>query len=209
MTEARPWRCYNSRLWTKATARIGSNLIAPVENRRGRPCFDRGAVIALCLAGWLLVPQLASARIYQWHNPNSGAVHLSAAPPGWYRNSGAGPRVRVYASDGKLIDDTAIALPAAYAAKLREAAFQESARVQQAETVRRLERAAQREAARQARAERLRAQAAQTTTVANSSAAEPAPKVESVAPDKLDAKTVLQLKSIISTWDRQQAAGVR
>jgi len=163
----------------------------------------------LLLIFLLLVPMAASARLYQWHNTRSGAVHLSAAPPGWYRDAGSGPRIRVYSDDCKLIDDTAIKLPPAHAAKLRERAFQEFARVQQAETVRRLELAAKREAARLARAKRHREQLAQAAARSSSGTAEPAAKVDTPLPDKLDEKTVVRLKSIISTWDRERAANVR
>jgi len=154
----------------------------------------------------LIVPFVASARMYQWRSARSGAVHLSGSPPGWYRDAGAGPRVRVYADDGRLIDDTAIAVPAAHAAKLREKAFKEFARAQQAETVRRLELVAKREAARRARAKRREEQLAQTAA-RSSGTAEPVAKVDQPVPDKLDDTTVLRLKSIISTWDRQHAGG--
>lgn len=47
----------------------------------------------------------ASARMYQWVDPESGTTQLSGKPPAWYRSDREGPRVFVF-ENGKVIDDT-------------------------------------------------------------------------------------------------------
>ncbi len=68
------------------------------------------------------LPGVAAARMYQWADAQTGTVQLSGAPPAWYRGAQPGPRVFVF-ENGRLIDDTARALPAPEAALLRATAF--------------------------------------------------------------------------------------
>ena len=44
------------------------------------------------LAATLLVPQLATADLYRWVDPQSGSVKFSSAPPPWYETE-RGPKV--------------------------------------------------------------------------------------------------------------------
>jgi len=166
----------------------------------------RCLLAVLLLAGTLPV---AEARLYEWRNPHSGSVQLSGAPPGWYRSDAGGPRVRVY-EEGRLVDDTAIELPAAHRARLREEAFRELERRQQAEAARRLELAARREARRRELAAKRREAAARAAAREARNDAETGHVAESSAPaptqGELDAATVERLKAIISEWDSRNTA---
>ncbi len=50
-----------------------------------------------------------NARMYQWVEPDTGTTQLSGKPPAWYRSDATGPRVLVF-ENGRLIDDTAVAV---------------------------------------------------------------------------------------------------
>jgi hypothetical protein len=163
-------------------------------------------VLALALA---LASPGAGARMYQWVGAGSAAVQLSGEPPPWYRSGQGGPRVRVF-DNGNLVDDTAIALPAAQREALREAAFRESEQRQREEAVKRLEHAARQEQlqreevarleeARQAREAAPAATAARTGVAADSAVQPP------LADGTLDDATVARLKAIISEFDRRGA----
>ena len=70
----------------------------------------------------------ASARLYQWVDPETRHVYLSGSPPAWYRSGGKGPRVLVF-DNGKLVDDTGREASEEEARALREqAAVQEQGR---------------------------------------------------------------------------------
>lgn len=152
------------------------------------------------------------ARMYQWLDPSSGTVQLSGEPPGWYRDGGGGPRVRVF-DNGNLVDDTAIELPRGQREQLREAAFDEAEQRRRAEAVQRLERAARQEerrseelarleAARQQREQRERDRAAKEPS-ADQPAPEAAGQDVALPGQDLDDATVARLKAIIADFDRR------
>lgn len=158
------------------------------------------------------------ARMYQWLDPSSGTVQLSGEPPGWYRDGGGGPRVRVF-DNGNLVDDTAIELPRGQREQLREAAFDEAEQRRRAEAVQRLERAARQEerrseelarleAAREQRQQRQqREQRERDRAAKEESADQPAPEAAgqdvALSGKDLDDATVARLKAIIADFDRR------
>ena len=70
----------------------------------------------------ILASPLASARMYQWDDPDTGTPQLSGKPPYWYRGDEPGPRVFVI-DNGRVIDDTSVRVPDNQRQQLREAAF--------------------------------------------------------------------------------------
>ncbi len=134
--------------------------------------------------------------MYQWINPSSGNTQLSGNPPTWYRSpqSGGGPRVLVF-ERGKVIDDTAIAVPEGTRDELRSQAFQARESTHAATTA--LEVSAEEEA---------------ETVAADSTAAEAGTSERDAVVRKsasgelteMDADTVGRLKDIISAWDRMK-----
>jgi hypothetical protein len=76
-------------------------------------------LIALVVA---LAAAPASARVYQWVDPDSGNVYLSGSPPAWYRSGARGPRVLVF-ERGKVVDDTGRETSEEEAIALREEAL--------------------------------------------------------------------------------------
>lgn len=70
----------------------------------------------------LLLVLPASARMYQWTDPDSGRTHLSGHAPPWYRGAGDGPRVFVF-ERGRLVDDTARQVSPETRRQLREQAL--------------------------------------------------------------------------------------
>ena len=75
---------------------------------------------------WLLVltalvlAMSAQARMYQWVSPRSGTTQMSSTPPSWYRNGEPeAPRVLVF-ENGRLLDDTSIAMPRDRDQKMRQ-----------------------------------------------------------------------------------------
>jgi hypothetical protein len=148
----------------------------------------------------LLVSTAAAARMYQWQDPDSKSIQFSGEPPAWYRNSAAGPRVRVFV-DGKLVDDTTIRLSPEDDQSMRDIAFRAVREEQQLEAIKRLERTARREDRRreQARREALRAQAKTEAVETTEVLPEALPEV---LPESLDAEMIARLKSIISAYDR-------
>lgn len=87
------------------------------------PSVFRTAAILVPLLLWLAAPaSLAETRMYQWVDPVTGTTHLSGRPPAWYRAGDGGPRTFVF-EDGRLVDDTARALPEDARRALRERAF--------------------------------------------------------------------------------------
>ncbi len=151
----------------------------------------------------------AHARMYQWLDAASGNVRLSGEPPSWYRNGERGPRVLVF-EDGRLVDDTAVALPPEQQKAYREAAFLEVDLRREKDAVKKLERAALREARRREEAKRqlsaeLNSQSkAEEKSAANSETPQSATLPSSAA--ELDGSMVDQLKALISAWDQQNGA---
>ncbi len=92
--------------------------------RKPRCLSRRHAGLACALL--LVCSAAASARMYQWADPQTGTVQLSGSPPSWYRGTQPGPRVFVF-ENGRLIDDTARVVPAEQAVLLRATAFGEPA----------------------------------------------------------------------------------
>ena len=82
-----------------------------------------GFAIAL---GMMLIVPVADARMYQWEQPRSGRIQLSGDAPAWYRSVHPGPRVLVF-DNGKLVDDTGIAVSDIQRQWLREQALGEEA----------------------------------------------------------------------------------
>jgi len=166
-----------------------------------------GTVKAALLAAMLLgIASPAAARMYQWVNPETGSVQLSGTPPSWYRSDQPGPRVRVF-SNGRLIDDTSLAVTDAQREALRDAAFRELEERRELEALRRLEHTVEREAAREDR-DRLRREQEQRLAAADEEAAGGGEKAEGEqpaagdAPEDLDPETIERLKEIVSEWDR-------
>ncbi len=166
-------------------------------------------VILLLALGCLAVSFEAAARMYQWLDSASGNVRLSGDPPPWYRSDRAGPRTLVF-ENGRIIDDTAIALPRGDREVLRQSAFEEVDVRREQEAVKKLERAALREERRQqaaqaAELERFRSQAQKTAHPATRGR-----KQESAVDtaESLDTEMVDRLKSVISAWDRQQSSAL-
>ena len=62
------------------------------------------------------------ARMYQWTDPDSESTQFSGKPPAWYRSTTGGPRVFVF-DNGRLIDDTAVAISDEKRQQLRQRAF--------------------------------------------------------------------------------------
>ena len=77
-------------------------------------------VISILLLTALAAP--AQARMYQWIDPDTGTTQLSGKPPAWYRSGAEGPRVFVF-ENGRVIDDTGIALPEGETERLRQEAL--------------------------------------------------------------------------------------
>ncbi|MGH7462488.1 MAG: hypothetical protein ACREMA_15885 [Longimicrobiales bacterium] len=70
----------------------------------------------------LLLAPAATARMYQWVDPETQTTQLSGTPPTWYRSEGRGPRVVVF-DKGQVIDDTGIRISDPERDQLRQEAF--------------------------------------------------------------------------------------
>ena len=139
------------------------------------------------LAALVAMAVTVEARMYQWVNPQTGTVQFAGDPPPWYRSHEGGARVLVF-EKGKIIDDTAIAVPGERGEVLRQEAFEESDERKRLQALKKLEQAARRQAARQAAEEEM--------------VASEAPGEEEAA-EPTDRQTIEQLKEIIQQWDRQ------
>lgn len=161
--------------------------------------------LMLLFVGMSLASQ---ARMYQWVNPGTRGVQLSGIPPAWYRSEAGGPRVRVF-EQGNLIDDTAIALPASQREDLREAAFAELQRRQEAEALRKLELVARRRNVKEKedkiRAERLAAEQARE----QSQKRQEKDKADAAAAETVDAAMIDKLKALIGQFDIQNPGAVK
>jgi hypothetical protein len=143
----------------------------------------------------VLLSSNSIARVYQWVSPQTGTVQLSGEPPSWYRSGRGGPRVWVL-DNGRLVDDTSIALSAEQNAALRDQAFAE-VEARRLEALQRLEDEIIEEASRQER------QQAQSDAVASFDLSEPEETGTEELPPEVDEETIRQLKAIISDWDRR------
>ena len=166
-------------------------------------------LFSLLIIGVVTLSVPAHARMYQWVDASSGNVRLSGEPPSWYRNGEHGPRVLVF-EDGRLVDDTAIALSPEQQRAYREAAFLEVDLRREKDAVKKLERAALREARRREEAQRqLSAEMSSQSKAEEKSAAKTeAPQTATLpsSPGELDGSMVDQLKALISAWDQQNGA---
>ena len=166
-------------------------------------------LFSLLFIGVVALSGPAHARMYQWVDAGSGNVRLSGEPPSWYRNGEHGPRVLVF-EEGRLVDDTAVALPPEQQKAYREAAFLEVDLRREKDAVKKLERAALREARRREEAQRqLSAELNPQSEAEDKSAKESkSPKTATLpsSPEEIDGSMVDQLKALISAWDRQNGA---
>ena len=142
----------------------------------------RGSLIFFLL---LSSTAVSEAQMYQWVNPRTGTVQLSGAPPSWYRGAQGGPRVLVF-DQGKVVDDTAIRVPARRRRELREAAFQAATDRQRLKALQQLEQAAKEDD----RGERVK----------------PSERREDTDGTPLSRATINQLKAIIAGWDQRRTA---
>jgi hypothetical protein len=158
----------------------------------------------------LLLSPPALARMYQWVSPETGGVQLSGDPPAWYRSGYDGPRVWVF-EDGRLVDDTAIAVPRTQREALRDAAFEDAEQRRRTQALKRLERAARREERRREETERVaelrraeeEAARRSATGQAPATAATPESRTPRSAATPVDQATVERLKAIIREFDRR------
>ena len=156
-------------------------------------------LIALTVA--LLFACQAHARMYQWHNPTTGSVQLSGSAPAWYRSGAPGPRIFVF-ENGRLVDDTGVALSQPQREQLRAAAFVgEEAPV---------EHAADRQVTvlKQALEEAAEGGidvSAITEEFTNEKEAAEAAAKEASEPDGV-AETVAELKALLDAWDQTRLA---
>ena len=155
----------------------------------------------LLLIVLMLLASAASARMYQWQDPQSRSVQFSGVPPAWYRSPEGGPRVRVY-DGGRLVDDTYIQLDAEQSASMRELAFKALQEERQVLAIKRLERAMRVEESRREQARRAAARQDAETAQSNTDQAPP-----DVLPESLDPEEVRRLKEIIAEFDRTNRPG--
>lgn len=164
-----------------------------------------GIIILLLLA---MVP--ASARMYQWSDPDSGRTHFSGEPPAWYRSDANGPRVFVF-ERGQLVDDTGVAVSAERRRTLRQQALVKAADDQEAARQRTEQSAALREQLETGNAAlppQLPQAAAESTL---------APGMIGKAPEEipLTEEQANELRALVADWEarneavnQQQARGI-
>ena len=129
--------------------------------------------------------------MYQWIDPASGVTQLSGSPPAWYRSSETGPQVLVF-ENGRLIDDTRIAVSAVDRTALRAEAFgRTAASAPQPEPVE--------NPAQESGSEPVQA--------ASAPAPEPAalPAQTGQEPAEDAKATIERLRAIVSVWDARRA----
>ncbi|MGR8918937.1 MAG: hypothetical protein ACU85V_04910 [Gammaproteobacteria bacterium] len=145
----------------------------------------------------LLVATPATARMYQWLDPQTGRVQLSGGPPAWYRGLATGPRVLVF-DDGELVDDTAITVPEAQRERLRSEAFAGSGSEAPAPSTAEVGRSELKAAMVQARELGIDVDAVAEELDEEAAAAAGADAAEDLA------ERVAALKSLIEAYDQQQ-----
>jgi hypothetical protein len=171
------------------------------------------------MARWITVTAVllacampASARMYQWLDPQSRTTQLSGKPPAWYRLDSAGPRVFVF-DEGRLVDDTARPLAADAARALRQEAFARArierdpatsldARLEAALRQRGPARAGPAAATADEDETANRAAATDTAVEGNST-----PETEPAADPQVHVMT--RLRAMLDAWDRQQTDRAR
>ncbi len=149
----------------------------------------------------LLVMVPASARMYQWSDPDSGRTHFSGEPPAWYRSDANGPRVFVF-DRGQLVDDTGVSVSAERRRALRQQALVKAADDQEA-----ARRRAEESAALQAE---FAAGNAALPPLLPQAAAEPAAEAGMIeaAPEEiqLTEEQVNELHDLVADWEARNEA---
>lgn len=155
-----------------------------------------GIIILLLLA---MVP--ASARMYQWSDPDSGRTHFSGEPPAWYRSDANGPRVFVF-ERGQLVDDTGVAVSTERRRALRQQALVKAADDQEAARQRAEQAAALRE--------QFETGDAALPPLLPQAAAEPTPEPATIekAPEEipLTEEQVNELRALVADWEARNEA---
>ena len=170
------------RRWHRSQERSDCLGYTPLGRPRPGGVEMRGILIFFLLLSTMAVSE---AQMYQWVNPRTGTVQLSGAPPSWYRGAQEGPRVLVF-DQGRVVDDTAISVPARRRRELREAAFQAAIDRQRLKALQQLEQVAK-EDDRGEPVERLE-------------------RREGTDAAPLSRATINQLKAIIAGWDQRRTA---
>ncbi len=154
----------------------------------------------------LISTQTASARMYQWVDPESGSTQLSGKPPMWYRSTESGPRIFVF-EKSKVIDDTAIEVSNAERDRLRQRAFlqadedKERAKEKILHSKRLDAVLKQQQASKQAEMDRDKPLAPLVLEEE---------EVEEVTPKKLEqAETLEEMRKLIEDWEKAQTDKAR
>jgi len=151
---------------------------------------------ALVLIVMGLTASLVEARMYQWTDADSGNTQLSGNPPSWYRGQTRGPRIFVF-EQGRLIDDTSIAVEEPERQALRANAFRQAGEMATLAQARR---------AAQARASLKDAESDSSMSLDEPFADDPR-LVDTVTEEPVEAQTdntIATLKALIEAWDIQR-----
>jgi hypothetical protein len=145
---------------------------------------------------------VATARMYQWTDPDSGTVQLSGTAPAWYRGKQVGPRVLVF-NDGELLDDTAVEVPEAHRADLRRRALEKpDANLAQPP-------ADASAAALKTAMDKARGMGVDIAAVASEFEQNHTEEQASLNPGADVSEKVATLKSLVELWDQQQLSQAR
>jgi len=135
----------------------------------------------------------ATARLYQWVEPDSDTPQLSGKPPTWYRSREGGPRVIVY-DRNKVIDDTSIDVSDADRERLRQEAMMQAERDQAAINEKLLE-------AKRMQAVLDRNRPPEETPVEDVVVHEPEPAPAEPPPENAS-PTIEAMRSLVEQWDK-------
>lgn len=144
-------------------------------------------LVFLLLGVMLAMP--SAARMYQWADPNTGTPQMSGTPPAWYRSGWGGPRVRVF-DNGRIVDDTVIAVSDEQSRALREEAFRQHEEAKQLQALRQLEEDALEDASQRA--------AKRKATQLPEEDGEP---LALEIPEAISEQRIEELKGLIEQWD--------
>lgn len=156
-------------------------------------------------ASLMMIAAASPARMYQWVDPDTHTSQLSGKPPTWYRSTEGGPRVFVV-ENGKVVDDTKVAVPEATRLQLREDALIQAEKDREVAKEKLLE------------AERLKAamgpeKDAETEPVvpeqapATAVTEEPAPAKD--AAGGASGPTAEEMRTLIEQWEKLRTQGAR
>jgi hypothetical protein len=138
--------------------------------------------------------------MYQWVDPDTGTTQLSGKPPVWYRSAQGGPRVFVF-ENGKVIDDTGLAVSGGEQERLRQQAF--------------LQAEDDKAAAKEKLLEGKKLEAALGLTDADAQEVEviTEPEPASAPPEKEaqseEEETINQMRSLIEEWESRRTENAR